>query len=62
MPEPKYTNDERLRTWLSFGLGFGWVVRFMFEEPVAMEPSVGLLIAVLLFGPGIITLWKGGSK
>lgn len=61
-PTQRPSIDDRIRTWLSFLLGSAFVLKFMFWTPVSIDPLLGLLIALLLFGPGILSLWRGGSK
>lgn len=54
--------DKRLRTWLSFIAGMGWLAKFAILSPAALSPQFTILIAALLFGPSIFGFFSGGKE
>lgn len=59
----QYTNDERVRTWLLFILGFAVVIKFAFISPDSkVDPWLTSLVAGCLFGKAVINIWRGGDR
>lgn len=52
--------EARRRTW-SFVAGMSFLAKFALLTPSAINPLLTALIAACIFGPGVLSMYKGGK-
>ena len=54
--------QKQLRDWILFVCGIVWMSYFAFLAPLALSPQLTVIVATALFGPSVISVWKGTYK
>lgn len=55
-------NDERIRTWIRFVMGFAFLVYFCFVNVDALKSiPLTFIIGACIFGSAWVSLWRGGK-
>jgi hypothetical protein len=54
-------NQKVVRDWILLVCGIVWVSYFAFYNPAAMNPYFMTLGASGLFGPRVLSLWRGDN-
>lgn len=55
------SQEKRIRTNITFVAGLGFLVKFAIFTPTLINPALTGLIALCIFGPGVISIFQTGK-
>lgn len=58
----KLTNDDRIRTWITYVTGIGFLAYFAVVKPDQLSPGWTTLIATCILGKAVLGLWKKSDE